>query len=254
MTKQVQGTQSFARSIGLLQHICDRQTPPDLQELLTECEFTRPTLYRLLAGLEAEGLIHQSAGRRYKPGARLISLARKALVQSDIRELAREALEQLRDQTGETIHLAVPSGDGLVYIDKIESRETVRMASTIGTSVPLHSSGVGKAFLAALDKTDLLNRLEHMPMPAITRFTTTSIDGLLQHVSACQAEGYIFDDQENEEGIVCFGAAITEGPARPVAAISVSVPMFRLADDRSRYVTPLLHCVRELSLQMSSTI
>ena len=148
MATAVQGTQSFTRSIALLRHIADRSDPPALQDLLRECGLTRPSLYRMLAGLEAEGLVTQTSDKRYLPGPGLISLARKALAGQDVRALARPALERLRDATGETVHLAVRSGDEMVYIEKIESQQSVRMASTIGTRVPFHSTGVGKAYLA----------------------------------------------------------------------------------------------------------
>lgn len=250
MNKQVQGTQSFARSIGLLQHICDRQTPPNLQDLLGECDFTRPTLYRLLAGLEAEGLIQQSRDRRYTPGGRLINLARSALAQSDIRSLARDALETLRNQTGETIHLAIPGADGLVYIDKIESLQTVAMNSTIGTFVPFHSSGVGKAYLSALEEAELSPLIDRDDLQAITRFTTTDPARLRDQIATCRAQGYIFDNQENEVDIVCFGAAIRDDRGRPVAAISVSVPLFRLKSVQAHYAEPLLACVRDISARL----
>ena len=246
MSKQIQGTQSFSRSIRLLQHICDRVTPPAFQDLLAECTFTRPTLYRLLHGLEAEGLIRQTGDRRYKPGARLINLARTALATSDIRELAREALVRVRDITGETVHLAVPSGEGLVYIDKIESLETVRMNSTIGTFVPLHSSGVGKAYLSALPEEELDNYLENAVLSPITPFTTTDPGALRAQIDQCRARGFVFDSQENETGIACFGAPILDEDGYPIAAVSVSVPLFRLSEDDLRYSSALLECVRNL--------
>lgn len=247
MAKQVQGTQSFARSIGLLQHICDCKNPPTLAELLDECAFTRPTLYRLLNGLESEGLIVQLKDKSYKPGPRLINLARSALAKSDIRDRARDALGRVRDQTGETVHLAVPSGDGLVYIDKIESLETVRMNSTIGTFVPLHSSGVGKAYLSALPEEKLAAFLENATLESITPFTTTDPIQLRAQINQCRAQGFVFDNQENETGIACFGAPILDENAQPIAAVSVSVPLFRLKDETSRYSSALLDCVRELS-------
>ncbi|GAB5438102.1 IclR family transcriptional regulator [Falsiruegeria mediterranea] len=247
MANTVQGTQSFARSIGLLQHICDRASPPTLGDLLDECFFTRPTLYRLLNGLEAEGLIVQLRDKSYKPGPRLINLARSALATSDIRERARDALVRVRDQTGETVHLAVPSGDGLVYIDKIESLETVRMNSTVGTFVPLHSSGVGKAYLAALSDEELAAILDTVTLAPITPFTTIDPIKLREQITQCRAQGFVFDNQENETGIVCFGAAILDEDAKPIAAISISVPLFRLKKDISHYTAALKECVRWLS-------
>ena len=150
---------------------------------------------------------------------------------------------------GETVHLAIRNGHDLVYIDKIESREVVRMTSTIGTRVPLHSSGVGKAFLSAMTVTEADALIGRIALPAITPFTTTSRAALRKTVQQARIDGFVRDDQENEIGIVCFGAAICESVNRPVASISVSVPLFRLGEPE-RYSIPLLEAVAAISKQL----
>ncbi|MRT33234.1 IclR family transcriptional regulator, partial [Xylella fastidiosa subsp. multiplex] len=85
-------------------------------------------------------------------GPRLIQLANRSWKRSDLRLLAMADLTRLRDITGETVHLAVPNADQMVYIEKLESPKAVRMTSRVGTSVAMHSSSVGKAYLAFLDE------------------------------------------------------------------------------------------------------
>ena len=97
---------------------------------------TRPTLYRILSSLEAEGVVIKASGKRNRLGARLIGLANGALPQVDVRSIARLALAALHDETGETVHLAIRNRDEMVYFYKIDSREVVHMSSTIGTRVP----------------------------------------------------------------------------------------------------------------------
>ena len=247
MASAVQGTQSFARSISLLRHIADRSEPPALKDLLLECGLTRPSLYRMLAGLEAEGLILQTADKRYLPGPGLISLARKALGAQDIRVIARPALERLRDACGETVHLAMYSANAMVYIDKIESLQSVRMASMIGTRVALHSTGVGKAYLSALEPKKAEAMMQAMDLPSVTRFTATSHESLRSRIEQSRRQGYVFDDQENELGIVCYGAAILEAAYQPCACISISVPLYRHSADPAQYRDPLLACTAEIS-------
>ena len=247
MTAVVQGTQSFSRSIALLRHIADRDEPPTSQDLMKECELPRPSLYRMLAGLKAEGLIQQTQDKRYRPGPELISLARKALAGQDIRTLARPALERLRDATGETVHLAVRIGDEMVYIDKIESRQSVRMASTIGTRVPFHSTGVGKAYLAALPEKTAATLMRSLDLSPVTPLTATNLKDLKERVAQARNQGFVFDDQENEIGIVCYGGAILEGVDDPTACVSVSVPLYRHASDAAIYRDPLIACISELS-------
>lgn len=245
----VQGAQSFARSIHVLQVLADAGAALSRAEVLTRCTLTRPTLYRIIASLEAEGLVEQTKGNRYRLGGRLVSLARTALAQNDVRKIAEPALEHLRDVTGETIHLAIRSQDALVYIDKIESREAVRMASTIGTRVPFHSTGVGKAFLGAMAPDDADALIETLTLTPVTQVTTTSKEVLRHTVRQARRAGYVQDDQENELGIVCFGAAICESADVPVASISISVPLYRLREP-VHYTGPLLQTVARISEQL----
>jgi DNA-binding IclR family transcriptional regulator len=249
MSSPVQGAQSFSRSIAVLQSIADAATPPSRAELLKLCDLTRPTLYRIIASLEAEGMIEVTAGNRYTLGSRLVALARTALAQNDVRRVAEPYLARLRDATGETVHLAIRSGDTLVYIDKIESREAVRMASTVGTRISFHSTGVGKAFLAAMPEAEANALIDRIDLPAITPHTTIDRAALKAIVRQAREDGFVRDDQENEVGIFCFGAPIQDGSNRPVAAVSVSVPMFRMGQE-SRYSAPLLEAVSAISRRL----
>lgn len=246
MAEKVQGTQSFTRSMDVLQMISDAEGALSRAELVSKSGLTRPTVYRIIASLEAERLIEATPDNRYRLGGRLIALARKALSQNDIRRIAEAELARLRDATGETVHLAIRSGDDLVYIDKIESRAAVRMDSTIGTRILFHASGVGKAYLSGMSSDDantLINRLE---LPRITEFTTTDRGQLQRIVDTARSEGFVCDAQENEIGIVCFGAPILEAAGRPVASVSVSVPLYRL-EETGKYARPLMQAVAEIS-------
>ena len=246
MAEKVQGTQSFSRSMDVLQMISDAAGALSRAELVSASDLTRPTLYRILASLEAERLIEATPDNRYRLGGRLIALARKALSQNDVRQVAGRALARLRDATGETVHLAIRSGDELVYIDKIESLAAVRMTSTIGTRIRFHASGVGKAYLSGMSAEDanaLINRLD---LDRITEFTTTDREQLQRIVDAARREGFVRDDQENEIGIVCFGAPVLEAAGKPVASVSVSVPLYRL-EEAEKYTRPLVRAVAEIS-------
>lgn len=247
MTKIVPGTQSFSRSIAILQAISDYTSPPTAADLLAGCSLSRPTLFRILASLEAEGLVMKTNQGCYIPGTRLVGLARRALEDIDIRSLARPKLENLRDQTGETVHLAIRSGDEMVYIDKMESLKVVRMASSVGARVALHSTSVGKSFLSALPAADfdaLMNRLD---LDKLTDQTITTPKALTEQVEKYRRLGYINDNQENETGISCFGAAILNEQLKPIAAVSISVPVFRVRAERDFYTIPLQECVASIS-------
>jgi DNA-binding IclR family transcriptional regulator len=246
-TEKIKGTQSFSRSMIVLQLIADQVEPPGVTELLALSSLTRPTLYRILSSLEAEGVVIKTSGKRYRLGARLIGLAHGALAQVDIRSIARSVLTALRDQTGETVHLAIRNRDEMVYVDKIDSREVVRMASTIGTRVPFHSSSVGKAYLAALPNIEAKKIMDRLCLAPLTQHTSTDLQYVSEKVEAARVLGFSFDEQENEDGIVCYGAPIRDGSGLPVASVSISIPMFRLNADKTHYSRPLVSRCDEIS-------
>ncbi|HEV7437511.1 MAG TPA: helix-turn-helix domain-containing protein, partial [Pseudorhizobium sp.] len=146
----VQGTASFSKFMTVLQVIADNPGKHDIAQLTATIAFPRATTYRIVAGLAAEGLVIQNPDGTYSLGNRLIQLASKSWEASDIRTAARPFIEALRNATKETVHLAVPSGNGMAYIDKLESPNAVRMMTRIGARVEFHSTSVGKAYLAAL--------------------------------------------------------------------------------------------------------
>ncbi|MFT5708746.1 MAG: DNA-binding IclR family transcriptional regulator, partial [Oceanospirillaceae bacterium] len=231
MSEVVQGAKSFSRSISILQLISDQKVPVNTAALLKLCDLTKPTLYRILAALEAENLVIQNSDKTYQLGSRLVSLAHRALAQNNLIDIAKPALEQLRDTTGETVHLAIRNQYELIYIDKIESREVVRMASTIGTRVPFHSSAVGKAFLAGLSEENAETLINELPLSTVTAQSTTDKGSLIAGIKKARALGYAFESEENEAGIVCFGGAIYDAKSNPSASVSVSIPMYRLKSD-----------------------
>lgn len=237
---KVAGAAAFGKFMAVLHAVADAPQPPTAAVLARTCGYPRPTVYRILAALAEQGMVAESGGA-YRLGARLMSLASKAWSQFDLRAALAPELQALRDQTGETVHLAVPAGHEMIYIDKLESPGPVRMVSRVGASVALHSSAVGKAYLAALDDASRERLLQDLPLPSRLPATLTSLPALREALGAAAEQGYAIDNEENEPGIVCYGVALCDGAGRPVAGVSVSTLLFRrAADPQSAYIDPLL--------------
>lgn len=221
----VPGTAAFSKFVAILQLVADNPGKLGMAELCTRAGMPRATVYRIVAALRAEGFI--DGAERFALGPRLICLASQSWAEFDLRTLARDEIEELWRRTGETVHLAVPSGAEMVYIDKLDSPQAVRMSSRIGTRVMLHSTSVGKAYLAALApevRTALLANLTLLPM---TPQTLTRREDLDAEIERTIAQGYACDSEENEPGTQCLGAAINSPGGVPVGAISLSIPRYR---------------------------
>jgi DNA-binding IclR family transcriptional regulator len=254
---QVAGTAAFAKFMHVLQLVADwpeAGEAPTIGALVRASGYPRPTVHRIVAGLLAERLLVEAPPHGLALGPRLIQLASRSWGRSELRLVAVDELKRLRDLTGETVHLAVPNGASMVYIEKLESPSAVRMASRIGTSVALHSTAVGKAYLAALGADALEPLLKGLTLRPYTAHTLTDRTALRKELEATRSRGYSLDREENEAGIYCFGGVIRGHRGLPVAAISVSTLLFRQKDDPEQaYVAPLLEACAAISARIAET-
>ncbi len=249
----VAGTAAFSKFMRVLQLVADSAEPMGIAEMSKATGFPRPTVHRIIAALQAERMLAEVGNTRtWTTGVRLVQLAGRSWGQSGLRMAATDALRSLRDVTEETVHLAVPSGQNMVYIDKLESPSAVQMASRIGTSVNLYSTAVGKAYLAALPAQQAEQLMTQVHYSPLTTHTVTSLPALQAQVAAVRQQGWSTDAQENEEGIYCFGAAVLGPQGEPVAAVSVSTILYRQKEDvQAAYIQPLLHACQKISQQLA---
>jgi DNA-binding IclR family transcriptional regulator len=253
---QVQGAAAFSKFMMVLQTIADAPRGIDIAQLTRATPYPRGTVYRLVAALVAEGLVVQRRDDgTYRLGPRLIQLASKTWENSDLRTVARDFLRSLRDATDEVVHLAVPSSNQMVYIDKIEGSNTVQMKTSIGGQVAIHSTSVGKAWLSGLTDERIDQILPELTLKRHTKNTLTEPDALRRDLKRARSQGYAEDNEENELDIRCVGSPIFNRSGEPVGAISISVPVYRLDPERHAHITGLVvQAAKDISAQFLSIV
>jgi IclR family acetate operon transcriptional repressor len=191
-------------------------------------------------------------GRSFVIGASVLWLAARRLEQLELRSVGRPLLAELRDRTGETVHLGVLEAGQVVYVEKLESPGPLRMASMVGRIVPAHSTALGKAMLAYLPREQVERIVERHGLVRRTPNTITDPARLFQELAAIRARGYSIDNVENEEGIRCVGAAIFDHRGRVAGAVSVSGSVASISLERARReLGPL---VRETAQRISQAM
>lgn len=190
---------------------------------------TKPAAYRILKTLGTAGYVVRDEERReYSLGPAVHSLSRSAGSSSELMTVARPHMEKLNEELGETINLGIVSHDQIVYLDTIESTQRLRSTIELSLRDSLHSTALGKAFLAALPEAEAKERLASISRDPMTPKTVVSIRALMRQLTEIRERGYALDDEENELGSRCVAAAILNSRPAPVGAISVSAPTARL--------------------------
>jgi DNA-binding IclR family transcriptional regulator len=240
------GTQSIDRAAQLLVRVVESVQPLGVGELATTSGLPKSTTSRLVGALERQGLLQRVADG-LRPGPVLLRLAQRGLPDSNIVELADEALRWLADASGETINLAVPSPAGVEHLAQRDSRHFVGVTSWVGRRVPLHCAANGKVFLA----------FGAAAVPAhldvLTPHTITDRRELERELEQVRARGYAHAVDELELGLSAIAAPVRGADGAVVAALSISAPTARLDNDRVEQLAPvLLEQSRSLSRRLGN--
>jgi IclR family acetate operon transcriptional repressor len=232
MTQGAYLTQTVLKALDVLECLASTDQPLTVPKLARLCGLSRPTAYRLLTTLQSRGYVMHTRDGHYDLGTNVLSLSKSLLEHLDLPEVAKPALQQLSQASDETTHLGLLDGARILYIGKVESSQTLRLHSAIGTRNSLYSTAMGKAILAFLAPEERAGLLDQITLVAYTPNTITDRSVLAGRLAEIRARGWAIDDTENEEGIRCIGAPIFNHEGRPVAALSISGPAYRLSISR----------------------
>ena len=233
-------TGTLGKLVSLLDLVALADGPMRFTDILSLSDQPRGTLHRQLSHLVEEGLLEVDRDGRYLIGLRLLTLASRSWARNEFRAVAEPHLHRLQEVTGETVHLGVLRGTEVIYLDKVEGRQSVRMYSQVGNASPAYCTGVGKAALSALDDAELDARISRLEYHPYTEHTLRNVSELLSDVSEIRARGYAFDLEEHENGICCVAAPIRSDDGHMLAGISVTGPAYRVTLEKLRAWAPLV--------------
>jgi IclR family acetate operon transcriptional repressor len=237
----VAGTALIGKALRLVDTIGAAPGAVGVRELLAATGWSRPTLYRILSALVSEGYVRRDpALRGYVLGYRILDLAQNAWARSDLVTVASLELQRLRNLTGETAYLATPHREGVLSLGKAESPHSVRSAARLGVLKPYHCTSQGKAILAHWEASEVDQRIGRGPYERYTEATIVDRDRLDEHLGEVRNRGFAIEDQEILAGTRCVGAPILDRAGRPVGAISVAGPAWRLTLERAFQLGPEL--------------
>ena len=233
--------QSVTRAVAVLEYLANAQGPIDLAVISQDLGMNKSTTFRFLSTLVAQGYVCQELDRgRYYLGAKVTWLATKFLEKIRVSEIARPILDPLAREIGETIHLAILDQDAVVYIDKFDGRQSVRMASRIGSRTPVHSSSLGKVLLSDLPESEWQRYVTHVGLNPCTANTIVEPESFFKELRRVRTRNYALDNMENEDGIRCIAAPIRDHTGRAVAAMSVSGWTISMTMERVQGLTPVV--------------
>ncbi len=224
-------TGTLGKAMSVLDVIASSEHPMRFTEILDKCDQPRGTLHRQIANLVEEGLLTVNHDHTYGLGLTLLRYASKAWAGNHFRIIAEPHMQALHDVTGETVHLGMLSGTKVIYVDKVEGRQSVRMYSQIGNASPVYCTGIGKAAISTLSPECLQDLVQKIDFHKFTTNTLSGPKALLAEIEEVRRNGIAFDREEHEAGIHCVAAPIKPVKGDTYAGISVTGPVYRVSTE-----------------------
>jgi DNA-binding IclR family transcriptional regulator len=217
---------SVRNALRILQAFSFEHPVVGVSDLARQLRLPKSTVSRLIQTLAGEGFVDSVDGG-YRLALKLHELGSLVISGVELREIAHAKLVALRNLSGETVHLAVLDGHQVVYLDRIESPNTMHTFTRLGRRMPAYSTSSGKAILA-FAPTTLFDAVIAAGLTPYTSRTIATREALAAALDTTRASGIAVSIEESEPGINSVAAPIFDYSGNVIAAISVAGPTDRM--------------------------
>lgn len=224
--------QALDRALDVLDVVA-RSAGMTLSEIAAELDQSPATMHRVLATLEARGVVESEAHTQtWHIGATAFRLGSAFLRRSGVIERSLPVMRELMEQARETSNLGIEQNSNVMFISQIETLETNRAFFPPGTMSPMYASGIGKALLSQYSDTRLDTFLKTHQLVGFTNKTKSTAAALRDDLIEARERGWAYDDEEKTTGMRCVAAPILNTFGKAIAGISVSGPTHRMSEAR----------------------
>ncbi|MDN5852499.1 MAG: IclR family transcriptional regulator [Actinomycetia bacterium] len=240
------GTQSIDRAAEVLALVVRSEEPVTYTQVVEQTDLARSTVSRMLQALERNGLLERARDGRFRGGALFAQYAARFDRVESLAAAAEPTLERIGEETGETVNLGVASGDTVLHVAQVDSSFVLGATNWVDVYVPPHCSALGKVMYA----------FDALPMPrgrleSRTPHTLTTRKALDEDLDGVRELGYAVTRSEFEEGLDAIAAPVRSPDGSIHAAIGISGPSLRMANDDRRFGKLLVDEANVLSKVLS---
>ncbi|GAF47542.1 IclR family transcriptional regulator [Rhodococcus wratislaviensis] len=225
------GSRTLVRGLRILRHFEGGVEGISQAEMSTLLDIPLPTIGRLCRALCDEGFLEREEnGRRLRLGPTIRQLSRVSLPSSD--DMEQRWMQELQREFSEDINMAVLDGPDVLYVASRRGGQTLNVYTPIGTRARAHSVAAGKALLAELDESELIDALGPGPYEQATLKTIGTWPELTEQLAAIRTEGVARTWEEYSDGVASVARALPPPTHGRQAAIAVTMPTARATPER----------------------
>ena len=218
------------RPLHLLDTLAQQQSGLSLSALADKLDLPKASVMRLLHALEGQAYVMREPGSSvFTIGPRALGLGLRSLQAASVAHRYRPLLSALVQRLGETCNLTTREGEQVLYIDRVETTEPLRMTLPPGSRVPLHCTASGKLFLSQMPAEQCLALVQALPRARKTAQTLTDPAALMAEIDRIRKHGIGTDKEEFINGMVAIAVPVRDTQGKCVAAVACHTPTARMS-------------------------
>ncbi|HIU74630.1 MAG TPA: IclR family transcriptional regulator [Candidatus Pelethocola excrementipullorum] len=191
-------------------------------------------------------LVKKENYNEYSIGLKCFEVGNTYLSSNPFYSMAKDTTAEVSDRSNETAHFAILNGTDVVYLCKYESKQPLRIASHIGKRIPAHATAVGKALLCGFSDEEIRRLYEGKELVALTPNTITSLEMLLDQIRQIRVTQLAYETEESSPYIKCIATPIYNKKGATIAAMSISMPVYRVEENMEQLASILIDAKRHL--------
>jgi DNA-binding IclR family transcriptional regulator len=209
-------------------------------ELSQELNVAVSTAHRLLNIMRGHDFVEQNTNsRRYQLGPAALKLGRQTHGDRNLVTVGHPHLVRLRAEIDETVNLVVLDAGDAFFVDGVESRQAVRVATRTGARLPAYATAGGKVLLAHTPHAILRSYYpEHLRR--ITNSTLPDLPALEHELQQVRERSYALNIGEHLTEVCAIGVPVNGRRGRPIAAVTLAGPSTRWNRRRLKALAPRL--------------
>lgn len=242
---------SVKNALRILRSFSMEEPEKKVNDLAESLGMNKSTVSRMMATLASENFVYKDQKtKKYRLGVSALALSGIAGSQLDISREAQSILKTLVETMEETVHLSVLDQLDVMYIEKVECQQPVRVLTYVGSRNPIYCTSAGKVILANSEK-ELTEKVIGRGLKAFTEHTITNPGDLIEHLEQIRETGYAYSIEELQEGVTSVAAPVFDHTGSVIAALSVVGPKQRIQPHRIPiFAKNITVAAKEISAQM----
>lgn len=244
---------TIEKCFSILEHIASRQ-PVRIPEIVQALELNRGNVHRLVATLERLGYVERLEDGKIRLSYRIFKMGSTVPHSRKLDEVTKPFMHRLSELSDETVNLGVLYANSVIYLDKVEAKQYLRLDHQIGEIDPLHCTALGKVLLSGFSKEELEDFFASVELFSCTKNTIVTREGLEKEIREVRRRGYALDLKELDLNLHCIATPICDYSNRIIAALSISGPSIRFTRAKiDKLIAPMIEISSEISREMGCT-